>query len=101
MECFTSDKVFYQSRTDPYLGGAGRQDVPVVGKPGDVEGSKWLQLRLGRHKPPLNGGREDFPLQNRSLFLVFTKIIIIRIRNVFYCPVLKHADYVSPLISLY
>lgn len=85
----------------PCLGGAGRQEVLVVSKPGDVEGSKWLQLRLGRHKPPLNGGREDFPLQNHSFFLVFTKIIIIRIRNVFYCLVLKHVYYISPLISLY
>lgn len=46
----------------PCLGGAGRQEVLVVRKPGDVEGSTRLQPRLGRHKPPLNGGREDFPL---------------------------------------
>lgn len=86
----------------PYLGGAGRQEVLVVSKPGDLEGSTWLQLRLGRHKPPLNGGREDFSFTESLFFsLVFTKIIIIRIRNVFYFLVLKHLYYVSPLISLY
>lgn len=56
----------------PCLGGAGRQEVVVVSKRGDVEGSKWLQLRLGRLKPPLNGGREDFPLHNRSFFPLFS-----------------------------
>lgn len=85
----------------PCLGGAGRQEVLVVRKPGDVEGSTRLQPRLGRHKPPLNGGREDFPLQNHSSFPLFSPKVIIRLRNMFYCLVLKHVYYVSPLISLY
>lgn len=73
------------------------QEVLAVNKPGDGEGSTWLQLRVGRHKPPLYRGRE----RNRTtLLFVFTKIIKIIIRNGFYCLMLKRVYCVFLLISL-
>lgn len=50
----------------PCLGGAARQEVLVVSKPGDVEESTRLQLRLGRHKPPLKGA------ERITLFFLFS-----------------------------
>lgn len=80
----------------PYLGGAGRQEVLVVDKPGDGEGSTWLLLRLGRHKPPLKEAEQVFPLQNQWFFF-FCKIIVIR--NESYCLALKHVQSITFSLS--
>lgn len=49
----------------PCLGGTGRQEVLALNKPGDGEGTRWLQrlllsLRLGRDKPPLKRNRKVY-----------------------------------------
>lgn len=82
--------------TYPCLGGAATQEVLVVDKPGDGEGSTWLLFRLGRHKPSLKETEQIFPLQNQRVSF-FCKIIVVR--NESYCFALKHVQYIFPLIS--